>query len=316
MAVTRVRASMARMSPLAIAATLVFCACFGIGCGGDESEQTTTPFPADVKVANLEEADVGYYERGSGDPLVMLIGTGSTMAEWDPALLRLLARDHRLILFDYPGVGESGPWRGRTFSDLAATTVELMDHLGIERAAILGWSMGGFVAQRLAIEHPDRVSALILAGTNPGSPEAVLGTPNAQAIDSDPNPTDAQILSLLYPPAQQAEGRGFLRRLEMASEEGEIPDDFDVPAKTVDRQVAAEDPWLRSSQNLDELSTIEAPTLAAAGSTDPVTPPENMRLIADRVEGAELSILPGSHAFLFQSRNEFADEVAGLTGAD
>ena len=287
-------------------------ACAGAGCGEDSNESIAQPFRADVKIASLAKADVAYYERGSGDPLVMLIGTGSTMAEWDPALLRLLAQEHRLILFDYPGLGQSGSWKGRTFSDLAGTTVELLDHLDISRAAILGWSMGGFVAQRIAVEYPDRVSALVLAGTNPGSPETVLGTPEAQAIDSDPNPSDAEVLTLLYPPEEQAEGRQFLRRLETSSEDGEIPDDFEVPAKTVDRQVAAEDPWLRSSENLDELATIDVPTLSAAGRTDLVTPPGNMRLIASRIEGAELSILSGSHAFIFQSREQFADEVAEL----
>ena len=306
---------MPRRSVFRMLALAVLCVSLGAGCGEDGAEPAAEPFRAEVKTARLGQTDVAYYERGTGPPLVMLVGTGSTMAEWDPALLELLARDHRLILFDYPGLGRSGPWRGRTFGDLADTTVQLLDHLEIPRAAILGWSMGGFVAQRIAVEHADRVSALVLAGTNPGSPRAVLGTPDAQEIDSDPDPTDAQILTLLYPPSEQDEGRRFLRRLETASDDGEIPDDFRVPAKTTDRQVAAEDPWLRSSENLRELESIGVPTLAAAGRTDPVTPPENMRLIADQIEGAELSILPGSHAFLFQSRDEFAGEVAELTAA-
>ena len=86
---------------------------------------------------------------------MMLMGTGSTMSEWDPALLRLLAREQRLILFDYPGIGLSGPWRGpRTFDSLADSTAALMDAIGVERANVLGWSMGGFVAQRLAVDHP------------------------------------------------------------------------------------------------------------------------------------------------------------------
>lgn len=307
---------MPRRSTHATFALVLILSFAGVGCGEDGAEPTRQPFRADVKVAELDQAPIAYYERGDGDPLVMLIGTGSTMAEWDPALLRLLARDHRLILFDYPGLGRSGPWHGKSFSDLAATTVELLDHLEISRAAILGWSMGGFVAQRMAIEYPDRVSALVLAGTNPGSPEAVLGNAEAQAVDSDPDPTDAQILGLLYPPDQQAEGRKFLQRLETASADGEIPDDFRVPARATDRQVAAEDPWLRSSENLRELAEIDVPTLVAGGSTDPVTPPENMRLIADRIEGSELVILPGSHAFLFQSREEFAQHVAALTDAE
>ncbi len=283
------------------------------GCGdGDAAEDRAEPFRAEVERADVGGTEIAYYERGTGPPLLMLIGTGSPMAEWDPALLRVLARDHRVILFDYPGMGLSGPWHGRSFSSLATTAVGLLDHREIERASVLGWSMGGFVAQRMAIEHPERVSSLILAGTNPGSPQAVLGTPEAQAIDSDPDPTEADVLSLLYPPGEQAEGRRFLRRLESASESGEIPDDFRAPARTTDRQVAAEDPWLRSSANLRELGEIEAPTLAAAGATDPVTPPENMRLIAERIDGAELEVLPGSHAFLFQSRERFAQAVREL----
>ena len=63
-----------------------------------------------------------------------------------------------------------------------------MDAIGVAHANVLGWSMGGFVAQRLAVDHPERVGHLILAGTNPGGSEAVLGTRQAQAIDSDPNP--------------------------------------------------------------------------------------------------------------------------------
>ena len=106
-----------------------------------------------------------------------------------------------------------------------------MDAIGVERANVLGWSMGGFVAQRLAVDHPERVRHLVLAGTNPGGRQAVLGTRAAQRIDSDPDPSDAEILHELYPPDDQAEGRRFLRRLVTASQSGEIPDDFHVPAR-------------------------------------------------------------------------------------
>ena len=69
-------------------------------------------FKALVRHAPVRGGQIAWYERGSGPPLMMLIGTGSTMAEWDPALLHLLARDHRLVMLDYPGVGKSGAWRG------------------------------------------------------------------------------------------------------------------------------------------------------------------------------------------------------------
>ena len=260
----------------------------------------------------VADTEIAWYERGDGPPLVMLMGTGSTMAEWDPALLRLLARDHRLILFDYPGVGLSGPWRGRTFDSLADYTAGLMSAIGVPRADVLGWSMGGFVAQRLAIEHPDRVYHLILAGTNPGGRRTSLGTPEAQAIDSDPDPSTGEILSELYPPKRVREGRAFLRRLVKASRSGEIPDDFRVPAATVRAQVAAEDPWLRSNRNLRQLDGITAPTLAAGGRRDPVVPARNLRLIAERIPGSRLRVFAGAHAFLFSARRGFAREVTGF----
>jgi pimeloyl-ACP methyl ester carboxylesterase len=282
------------------------------GCGQSSAE----PFRAQVRFARAANTRIAWYERGQGPALMMLIGTGSTMAEWDPALLRLLARDHRLILFDYPGVGRSGKWHGRSFDSLADTTADLMNAIHLTKADVLGWSLGGFVAQRLAIDHPRRVSHLILAGTNPGGSHTVLGTPKAQAIDSEPDPSEAQILHELYPPDRQAEGRRFLRRLERAGRSGEIPDDFHVPVATTHVQVAAEDPWLRSNRNYRRLAGIAAPTLAAAGREDPVVPPVNLRRIAARVPRSKFVVLPGAHAFLFQERRAFTRVVDRFLEAD
>jgi len=239
----------------------------------------------------------------------MLTGTGSTMAEWDPALLRLLARNHRLILFDFPGVGLSGPWHGDSFDSLADATAGLMNAIGVRRADVLGWSMGGFVAQRLAVDHPRAVFHLILAATNPGGSRTVLGSAKAQAIDSEPDPPERDILAELYPRNRRAEGRRFLRRLERASQSGEIPDDFDVPATTTRAQVAAEDPWLRSNLNYRQLTGIGAPALAAAGAEDPVVPHINLRRIAAQIPRSRLVVFQGAHAFLFQERRSFTREV-------
>ena len=289
-------------------ARLAICLCLAAlfaGCG----QSSARPFRAQVHIAPVAKIRIAWYERGQGPPLVMLTGTGSTMADWDPALLRLLARDRRLILFDYPGLGLSGPWQGDTFDSLADATAGLMDAISLPTADVLGWSMGGFVAQRLAVGHPQRVSHLILAGTNPGGSRAVLGTTKAQAIDSEPDPSDVDILHELYPPDRQAEGRRFLRRLQRATRSGEIPDDFHVPAATTRTQVAAEDPWLRSNRNYRQLAGIAAPTLAAAGAGDPVVPPVNLRRIAAQIPRSELRVFPGAHAFLFQERRSFTRVV-------
>jgi pimeloyl-ACP methyl ester carboxylesterase len=284
-----------------------------LGCA---QASAAAPFRAKVHFASLPHTRVAWYERGRGKPLLMLTGTGSTMSEWDPALLRMMARGRRLILFDYPGVGMSGPWHGRSFDSLADSTARLMKAIDLPKADVLGWSMGGFVAQRLAFEHPGRISHLILAATNPGGDHSVLGTPRAQAIDSEPDPPLADILHELYPPHRQGEGRRFLGRLVHAGRSGEIPDDFDVRAATTRAQVAAEDPWLRSNANYRRLADVEAPTLAAAGAEDPVTPALNLRRIAGRIPRARLRVFAGAHAFLFQQRRAFVGAVDGfLSGA-
>ncbi len=119
------------------------------------------------------------------------------------------------------------------------------------------------------------------------------------------------MIALLYPrtPAGRAEGRAFYHRLDTASESGEIPDDFAVPAATVRAQVAAEDPWLRSNANADALRRLPMPALVTAGRVDRVTPPANARWIAGRIPGARLELFPGAHAFLFGERVRFSRAV-------
>jgi pimeloyl-ACP methyl ester carboxylesterase len=269
------------------------------------------PFRAHVRHTAVYGGQIAWYERGSGPPLLMLMGTGSTMAEWDPALLPLLARHHRLIMFDYPGIGRSGSWRGPyTFEALAYEVSRFMVAIGLYNADVLGWSMGGFVAQQLAILEPDRVDRLVLAGTNPGGGRAVLGTKEHQELDSNPNPSLAEILGdELYPPNELAEGYRFAHRLETASQSGVIPNDFHVAPATVHAQVAAENPWLLSNVNFAALGSLPMPVLATGGREDPVVPPINLVKIARQVPDARLRLFAGAHAFLFQQRVAFAKVV-------
>lgn len=305
------------MSRFGVVPALAAVAAAVAGCGA--TAHTAEPFRADVRVARAGGERIAWYDRGSGPPLVMAMGTGSTMAEWDPALLARLARGRRLIVFDYPGVGwSSGLPRGRTsFAALADTVARLLPAIGVERADVLGWSMGGFVAQQLAVRHPERVRALVLAGTNPGGAATVLGPLADQEIDSDPDPSDADLIRVLYPRTERgrAEGRAFLRRLERASATGEIPDDFDVPAATVRAQVAAEDPWMRSEANARSLRRLAVPTLVAGGRADRVTPPANARVLARLIPGARLRLYAGAHAFPFSDRARFSADVLAFLDA-
>ena len=260
---------------------------------------------------------IGWAQVGNGRPLLLLNGTGSPMSQWDPAWLAALAKDRRVIVFDYPGLGESGPAPGRiTFSRMGNWTAQLVRSLDLGRVDVLGWSMGGFVAQTLVRHHPALVRRLVLAGTNPGSARTRLGPRWAQRIDSDPDAGLRGYLRTNYPhsrPAQRA-GRRAVHRINRAIGSGRYPRD-DVPARTYHQMVRAETPWLRSSRNWRQLTRVGHRTLVITGCKDVVTPPANSRMIAGQLHNAELRLLPGTgHSFLFQRPRKVASIVAGFLG--
>jgi pimeloyl-ACP methyl ester carboxylesterase len=268
----------------------------------------------DVRHATVDGRTLAYAELGpAGVPLLLLNGTGSPMSQWDPALLAALSADRRVVVYDYPGLGGSAALPGRlSFDRLADDATALLTAIGANRADVLGWSMGGFVAQRLAVRHPGRVRALVLAGTNPGGPKAVLGPTWVQDEDSDPDAGVRDYVRTNYPAGQRDAGWAFVRRVNAAIDSRRFPPDT-VPQRTYDAMVDAEDPWLRSSRNLRQLASLAVPTLVVTGAKDVVTPPANSRLIAATIPGARLVLAPDAgHSFLFQRPAATARLIAGF----
>ncbi len=258
----------------------------------------------EVQSAPVAGGRVAWAQIGTGSPLVLLNGTGSPMAEWDPALLGALAGNRRVIVMDYPGLGGSTRVRGRlTFNRLADVVAEWMARIGVPQADILGWSMGTFVAQRMAVRTPERVGRLVLVGGNPGGSRTTLGPRWVQRADSDPNAGLGTYLRTNYPRNRcaQTAGRGFLRRQAAAVRSGRFPPDR-VPSRTYDAMVAAEDPWLRSDGNARQLAAVAADTLVLVGREDVITPPPNSRQLVGLIPGAQLAVVRGAgHSVLFQS---------------
>jgi pimeloyl-ACP methyl ester carboxylesterase len=265
-----------------------------------------------VAEARVAGTTVAWAAVGSGAPLLLLNGTGSPMAEWDPDLLSALATGRRVIVFDYLGLGLSGPAPGRiSMRAMARMAAQLIRALHLGRVDVLGWSMGGFIAQQLARHHPVLVRRLVLAATNPGGPHTVLGPRWVQRADSDPHGGISTYLRTNYPDtrAAQSAGRAFIRRLRHAARTGAYPVER-VPARTYRAMVRAEDPWLRHSANAKDLASLANPSLVITGRRDVITPPANSRFLARHLPEAQLTLVPGcGHSFLFQRPRTVARRV-------
>ena len=152
----------------------------------------------------VDGTQIVYRRLGNGRPLLVLNGFGATSSDWDPWFIHGLASSNELILLDNRGMGGSAD-DGRPFgiARLANDAAHVIETLGFERISILGWSMGGFIAQTLALQHPNRVNKLILLSTDPGGSEADLASSAvwSQLVDTSGTPRDQakRLLSLLFP---------------------------------------------------------------------------------------------------------------------
>jgi pimeloyl-ACP methyl ester carboxylesterase len=244
---------------------------------------------------------------GNGPPLVVLNGFAATSADWDPSFIDGLSSSNQLILPDSRGIGRSTD-DGRPFdvTQLAEDTMQVIEVLGFERASVLGWSMGGFVAQALALRHPDRVNKLILLSTDPGGADADLASAAvwSQLIDISGTPDEQarRLLSLLFPgDLAQSVYREFGG--VVAAARARLSPDL------VNRQAAVMAEWHRTGVG-NRLREISAPVLVGTGTADIVIPPSNALKLVNAISGAWLAQFNGGgHAFMAQYPRPLADLI-------
>lgn len=264
--------------------------------------------PSDsIATVSVESAKIVYRRLGNGRPLLILNGFGATGSDWDPLFIDGLASYNELILLDNRGIGGSTD-DGRPFdiARLASDAAHAIETLGFERISILGWSMGGFIAQTLALQHPNRVNKLILLSTDPGGSEADLASPAmwSQLVDTSGTPHDQakRLLSLLFP---SDVAQSFYRKFGdiVAAARARLSPDL------INRQAAAMDEWHDNGAG-DQLRRINAPTLIATGTEDVVIPPSNALKLVNAIPNAWLAQFPhGGHAFMAQYPCQMADLI-------
>src|SRR5471032_413942 len=236
--------------------------------------------------------EIDWEARGAGDPLLLIMGLGATREWWDRITPTLAAR-YRTILFDNRGVGRSsvppGPYSIPGMADDAAA---VLDAAGVASAHVFGASMGGMIAQELALRHPARVCSLILGCTACGGKEAVPASREvAAALGARSTMTREEAMWVMAPHIFDAS-----TPREKVAEDIAIRLRSTVTNDGYFAQLQAVRSW---SGTYARLGALTMPTLVIHGETDELVPPENGRVVARAIPGAALVMIPhASHIFI------------------
>ena len=240
-------------------------------------------------------------ERGTGFPVLLVMGLGYGRWGWEP-LVHPLAERYRVLWYDNRGIGESdvppGPY---TVADLAADALQVLDERGVERAHVVGTSLGGMVAQELALSHPERVEKLALLCTTPGG-DGAYPMPEATVrlfAEAPALPPDVALRRFVE---NAVSARGALVDELYARRLADPPDPAGWQA-----QAAAG----AGFDAFDRLGGLAPETLVLTGDEDNVVDPRNAQLLAELIPRARVQVFPGTGHLFFWERP--ADVATALT---
>jgi pimeloyl-ACP methyl ester carboxylesterase len=249
-----------------------------------------------------------------GTPIVLLQHFMGNLDNYDPAITDHLATDREVILTDNAGVGLSSGTAPQTVAEMARDAASLIDALGLEHVDLLGFSMGGFVAQQITVDRPELVRRLILVGTGPRGGEGMgqLDADVAPLFATAYDPQDLMWLPIFFSPSpeSQAAGRRFLERIRTRTEDRDAP----VAEATVAAHAAAAAEW--GAGSFDYLKGIAQPTLVVNGNNDIVVATVNSYILQQNLPNAELILFPdsnhGSHLQFTELFNRYLTDFIDL----
>jgi pimeloyl-ACP methyl ester carboxylesterase len=275
-------------------------------------EASAITAPTQFIETRLERYGYRRFGAGAAPPLVFLQHFTGTLDNWDPAVTDELAAGREVILFESAGVGRSTGEVPTTIEGMAAHLLAFTDALGLTEIDLLGFSLGGMVAQRAALERPSLVRRMLLVGTAPAGGEDImhLEKPELARILGDPSLSGYQVLVKLFftrSESSQAAGQAFVSRLAARTQDREPASGANV----AQAQLAAFRAWERfEGERFRELGRITQPCLVVNGMLDTMIPVRNSYLLAEHLPNATLLIYPDAgHGSLFQFHDSFVQQA-------
>lgn len=288
---------------------------------GEPTSSSNYTAAPNLRITADDGVDYAYRDVGADNahlPLLLLQHFRGNLDNWDPALVDALATQRRVITMDYQGVGGSSGRAADTIDQMAREVLAFALAVGLERFDLLGFSIGSFVAQRVALTRPDAVGKMILASTAPqGAPGMHGWAPEVIGAVGTTQTSGEQYVSVFFAPTASSRAAG-------QAATGRI-----FGARTADRDVATD--WatriaqydavarwgIPNPALLDELSALTMPVFVANGDSDPMIVPRYSYLTAGLLPNATIKIYPDSaHGFLFQHHAEFAADVLAFLDRD
>jgi pimeloyl-ACP methyl ester carboxylesterase len=272
-------------------------------------EETATDSISRVTAENGIE--YAYRDFGAGEvPLVLLQHFRGSLDNWDPALIDALASERRVVAFDNVGVaGTTGRTPSRVEA-MAHDAIAFVDAIGVERIDLLGFSIGSFVAQEIALIRPDLQRRLVLASAAPqGAPGMHGWAPDVIGAvgGREPNPQGYLDVFFAHTDSSRQAGQEVAGRIFGRTADRDEPTSWETRQAQYDAICA----WgIPNHALLERVTGIQLPVLVANGDSDPMILPRYSHLLAGLLPDARLKIYPdAAHGFLFQHHAEFAADV-------
>ncbi len=265
---------------------------------------------SEINVLKTEQYQVAYRTIGQGSPMVLLMASNMTMHNWEPVFIEELAKKHQVYLFEYPGIGASNSLQNLDINSLSDFCFAFLKGLNLSSVSILGYGLGGWLAQKLAINHHDIIKNLILINSDFGSQEAVwpedtvfetLATVNTMATEAQAK----SLLSILLPQTELASVGPKIEKIYQSSQ-------FEAPlTNTViknESELARQ--WYCGEGSVNQIQDLKQPTLIISGEKNKISPHQNALSLQAKIPHSELVTFPdGGFGLIYQHPLQLAETI-------